>query len=50
MILRGSKYKGESDFELALELVNAGLSFDPYGYRQQLTELITKAKTLASKE
>lgn len=44
MVLLGSKYKGSATLEMASGLVKAGLSFDPYGYRAQLLELISRAK------
>lgn len=46
MILRDSKYKGTADLDMAYDLVGERLSFDPYGYRAQLRELIQMAKDL----
>ena len=44
MVLLGSEYKGDATLEMASELVKSGLSFDPYGYRAQLLDLISKVK------
>ncbi|MCM1177713.1 MAG: von Willebrand factor type A domain-containing protein [Clostridium sp.] len=46
MILRESPHKGSSTFSMAEELVQGGLSFDPYGYRRQFLEIIGKAEKL----
>lgn len=40
MLLRQSPHKGEATFDMARQLVNKGLSFDPYGYRKELKELM----------
>lgn len=50
MILRDSEYKGTADFDMAYELVGKGLDNDPHGYRAEFQELITAAKSLASKQ
>ena len=47
MILRDSKYKGAADYDMAASLVEQGLAFDPHGYRAELLELITTAKSIA---
>jgi len=44
MVLRDSKYKGTATFDMAYSLIGERLSFDPYGYRAQLRELIMMAK------
>lgn len=44
MVLRDSKYKGTADLDMAYDLVGERVSFDPYGYRAQLRELIQMAK------
>ena len=44
MVLRDSKYKGTATFDMAYQLVGERLSFDKYGYRAQLQELIMMAK------
>ena len=46
MILRESKYKGNSTFESAKDLVSKSLTFDPNGYRSDLLELISIAEKL----
>ena len=44
LVLLGSEYKGDATLEMASELVKSGLSFDPYGYKAQLLDLISKVK------
>ncbi|MCR5520221.1 MAG: von Willebrand factor type A domain-containing protein [Bacteroidales bacterium] len=44
LYLRNSEYKGEASLEMAAELVGSAMSFDPYGLRKQLGELMEKAK------
>ena len=44
MVLLGSEYKGDATLQMASDLVKSGLSFDPYGYRAQLLELISRVK------
>ena len=46
MLLRDSKYKGSATFDMAYQLVGERLSFDKYGYRAQLQELILMAKNV----
>jgi Ca-activated chloride channel family protein len=46
MVLRDSKYKGTATFDMAYQLVGERLSFDKYGYRAQLQELIMMAKDI----
>lgn len=46
MILRNSKYRGSADYDMAASLVEQGLAFDPHGYRAELLELISTAKSL----
>lgn len=48
MVLRDSKYKGLSTYELAFDLVGSGLSYDPHGYRQQLFEMIAAAQGISA--
>jgi len=43
MVLRDSKYKGNSTFESARQLVNSALGSDEYGYRSKLMSMIEKA-------
>lgn len=43
MLLRESPYKGEATYQMAKELAQSGLSYDPYGYRTELISLIDKA-------
>lgn len=47
MILRDSPYKGNADFDMACELAQSGLSFDPFGYRADFVDIIKAAKKLA---
>ena len=42
MVLRDSQYKGNATSEMAEKLVEAGLEFDPHGYRAELLQLIRK--------
>lgn len=44
LTLLNSEYKGSASLKMASELVGAGLAFDPYGYRSQLLDLISKVK------
>ena len=46
MILRESPHKGSSSFELATNLIDASLSFDPHGYRTQFKGLIDLASKI----
>lgn len=46
MILRGSKYKGESSYSMVKELIVPALSFDPYGYRKTFYSLVEKAEAI----
>jgi Ca-activated chloride channel family protein len=46
MMLRDSKFKGSATFDMAYQLVGERLSFDKYGYRAQLQELIRMAKNV----
>ena len=50
MVLRDSKYKGTATFDMAYQLVGERLSFDKYGYRAQLQELIMKRKLTIAKD
>ncbi len=45
MVLRGSEHKGSATFSMARALVNGNRSFDPFGYREELVEIIDKAST-----
>ena len=46
MILRESPHKGSSSFDLATNLIDASLSFDPHGYRTQFKGLIDRASKI----
>lgn len=46
MILRESPYKGSATFEMAEQLAQGGMTFDPYDYRKQLLEIIGHAKAM----
>ena len=43
MVLRSSPYKGSATFDMAANLVEKSLGFDPNGYRRELLHLIKKA-------
>lgn len=47
MILRDSPYKGDATFDMACELAQNGLSFDPFGYRADFVDIIKAAKRIA---
>ena len=40
MLLRNSKYKGQSSLIMVKALIGNSLSFDPHGYRADLLELL----------
>ncbi len=46
MILRDSPYKGGATLDMAHELVQSGLSFDPFGYRADFLDVIAATKKL----
>ncbi len=43
MLLRQSEYKGTSTFQMAYDLVNNNRTFDPFGYREDLLDIIEDA-------
>ncbi|OHB65807.1 MAG: hypothetical protein A2V70_07175 [Planctomycetes bacterium RBG_13_63_9] len=47
MLLRDSQHKGDSTFDLALQLATAGKGDDPSGYRGEFLQLVKLAKALA---
>lgn len=47
MLLRDSKFKGNSNFNMVLELAQEGLPYDKYGYRREFLSLVQKAKELS---
>ena len=47
MLLRDSPYKGEATYDMAYELAENGLSFDPFGYRADFVDVVKAAKKLA---
>ncbi len=46
MLLRDSQHKGESTFELALQLAATGQADDPSGYRAEFIQLVRTAETI----
>ncbi len=50
MILRNSPYKGNATFSLARELAQSGLSFDPFGYREDFISIIDATAEIYNKE
>ncbi len=44
MILRNSPYKGSANLDMAHELVQSGISFDPFDYRTDLLNVIEATK------
>ncbi len=50
MLLRDSKYKGESSYSHALELANKAKGEDKNGYRSEYIRMVEKAKLISGKE
>ena len=48
MLLRQSPYAGTADYTMASTLVQNNHTFDPYGYRAKLQNLINKASELGA--
>ncbi len=48
MLLRGSKYKGNTTFEAVREIGRANLDWDPHGYRAEFVALVEQAMSLRS--
>jgi len=46
MVLRGSKFKGNATYQSALNHAQAVKGADPYGFRQEMIDLITQAESL----
>ena len=46
MVLRNSQHKGSANLDMAAELVEQGLGFDPHGYRAEFLELISTAASI----
>ncbi|MGM9766818.1 MAG: von Willebrand factor type A domain-containing protein [Candidatus Cryptobacteroides sp.] len=46
LVLFDSKYKGAASFEMAYELSESGLGFDPYHYREQFRSLVLAARKI----
>ncbi len=46
MILRDSKHRGESSFDLVNDLASGGLGKDSHGYRADFLELVTMTRGL----
>ena len=42
MILRDSPFKGDATIDMAKQLVNQSLTFDPGNHRQELLQLMDK--------
>ncbi len=47
MLLRDSPHKGNTTFNMVVELANAGKGDDPHGYRSELVRLVKLAQALA---
>jgi Ca-activated chloride channel family protein len=47
MVLRDSPYKGNSDYNLVLQLANGARSRDDNGYRSEFINLVAKARSLS---
>lgn len=50
MVLRNSKFKGAATLDMARELAQSSLSFDPFDYRKEFISLIDKTAELKSKQ
>ena len=50
MVLRDSKFKGAASFDMAKELAQSSLSFDPFDYRKEFVSLIDKTAELKIKQ
>jgi Ca-activated chloride channel family protein len=50
MLLRDSRYKGQSSYEAAAELARASSGADPHGYRSEFVRLVETAQSLAPRE
>jgi Ca-activated chloride channel family protein len=50
MLLRDSRYKGQSSYEAAAELARASAGADLHGYRSEFVHLVETAQTLAPRE
>ena len=46
MLLRNSKYAGDINCELVLELASEGIGKDKNGLRKEFIELVNKAKAI----
>jgi Ca-activated chloride channel homolog len=46
MLLRDSKYKGDSDFDKVLKLAEESKGEDKFGYREEFITLVRMAKRL----
>jgi len=46
MLLRNSKFKGSASFDAVLSRARAAKGADPYGYNQELIDLVEKAKAI----
>ncbi|MCA9269827.1 MAG: DUF3520 domain-containing protein, partial [Planctomycetales bacterium] len=46
MLLRGSQFAGDSNFDAVLEIATAGAERDPWGYRKEFLEIVKRAKEL----
>ncbi len=47
MLLRGSEYKGQSDFKQVLSLASLSIGEDKNGYRQEFVKLVKDASSMA---
>jgi hypothetical protein len=46
MLLRQSPYMGTSTYEMAYELAENGLAYDPFGYRADFVNVVKAASKL----
>ena len=50
MLLRGSEFKGSSDFDAVLEMAREGAKIDPAGYRAEFLRMVLTAKGLSRRQ
>jgi len=47
MLLRDSEYKGDATYGAVLEIAESAAGSDPHGYREELVEMVRRAKQLS---
>ncbi len=49
MILRGSAFKGDADYDKVIRWAKSSLGEDEFNYRQEFLKLVRTAKSLSNK-